>query len=197
MPNNALGEKIRAMRLAAGLTQEQLAEKLPGVSGYTISRWERGETALTVEDIEALREVFGVSLEDMLNTTLPHKETEEEQFQRIRAMVNGPDISRIIDPRPLSKQNVHSYISSGLITAFLARLWFNILPILFWYFLRLTLLFFTGAILSVIFRKKVDRYWIKELAKGRNPGPVSLPMVLIVSFMLFLLADFVLSQPRI
>ena len=197
MPCNTLGERIRELRLSAGLTQEQLAEKLPGVSGYTISRWERGETALTVEDIEALRNAFELGIEDILNTRPPHIETEEEKHQRRRAMVNGPDIPRIIDPRPLSKQNIHSYISSGLTAAFLARLEFKVSLAMCIYFCRLTFMFFTGALLSAVFREKVDRYWLKELANGRNPGPVSLPMVLIVSFMVFLVAVFVLSQPRV
>ncbi len=34
-----IGNKIRQMRIKAGLTQEQLASKL-GVSGQSVSKWE-------------------------------------------------------------------------------------------------------------------------------------------------------------
>lgn len=50
----AVGEKIRAAREAADLSQVQLAEMV-AVSQPTISRWERGEgERLTVADCAAL-----------------------------------------------------------------------------------------------------------------------------------------------
>ena len=36
-----LGKKIRALRLKAGFTQEQLAEKL-GIGAQSVSKWENG-----------------------------------------------------------------------------------------------------------------------------------------------------------
>ena len=46
---NTMGERIRFLREAKGLTQEGLADRLGArgakVSGNAISQWERGETA--------------------------------------------------------------------------------------------------------------------------------------------------------
>lgn len=36
------GEQLRKARIALGLTQESLADRL-GVTGITVSRWERGK----------------------------------------------------------------------------------------------------------------------------------------------------------
>ena len=64
MPNSdlkVLGEKVRKERKLAGLTQEQLAEKL-GVSINAVSKWERG---LNLPDVSLMKELC-----DILNITL-------------------------------------------------------------------------------------------------------------------------------
>lgn len=56
-----LREMIRDARRAAELTQVQLAEKI-GVQQASVSRWERGESEPTVENIRRLEEVLSVDL---------------------------------------------------------------------------------------------------------------------------------------
>ncbi len=61
-----LGKKIRQLRIKAGLTQEQLAEKL-GIGPQSVSKW---ETAVSMPDISALpllAEIFGVSIDDLFD----------------------------------------------------------------------------------------------------------------------------------
>lgn len=53
------GERIRAARKAAGLTQKQLAEKL-NVKNTTISNWEKNLSRPDPDDIENLCWVLGV-----------------------------------------------------------------------------------------------------------------------------------------
>lgn len=48
MSREKLGEFIRDAREVRDLTQEMLAEQI-GYSRDTVSRWEKGETAITVE----------------------------------------------------------------------------------------------------------------------------------------------------
>lgn len=63
-----LGKKIRQLRCKAGLTQEQLAEKL-NVGAQAVSKW---ETAAAMPDITALpllAEVFGVSIDELFDLT--------------------------------------------------------------------------------------------------------------------------------
>lgn len=59
-----MGEKLKAARIAAGLTQAQLAEKV-GCSQHHISRWEEGREprALT---LKKLAEALGCSMDDLV-----------------------------------------------------------------------------------------------------------------------------------
>jgi len=51
-------EQYRRLRLAAGLTQKELAARL-GVSANTVARRERGERPISEEAAHALRGVCG------------------------------------------------------------------------------------------------------------------------------------------
>ena len=64
----AFGANIRALRLAAGLTQEQVAAKLQ-VEGLDVSRSiysqiERGTYNIRVEELVLLRRIFSCSYDD-------------------------------------------------------------------------------------------------------------------------------------
>ena len=61
-----ISENIQATRLAAHLTQEQLAEKV-GVSRQTITKWESGETSPDLEHAAALADALGTSLDDLVS----------------------------------------------------------------------------------------------------------------------------------
>ena len=60
-----LSEKIQHYRKSAGLSQEELAKSLL-VSRQTISLWENGQTLPTIDNLIRLREIFGISLDEML-----------------------------------------------------------------------------------------------------------------------------------
>lgn len=63
---NIIGSHVKAARLAAGLSQKQLSEKLELLAVYTcrgsISRIENGKRAVTDIEIDAISNVLGVSL---------------------------------------------------------------------------------------------------------------------------------------
>lgn len=54
-----LGRRLRALRLTLRYSQEGLARDL-GVSGSTLSNWERGHVALSVDELERICRYFGV-----------------------------------------------------------------------------------------------------------------------------------------
>ena len=58
---NKVGKLIKKARTDAGLTQEQLAKKLKGVSASDISKAERGELKLTNETLKKIAKVTGVT----------------------------------------------------------------------------------------------------------------------------------------
>lgn len=67
-----IGNKIKQLRLHAGMTQEQLAAKL-GISAQSVSKW---ETAVTMPDISLLPILageLGVSIDDLFDLTTEQK----------------------------------------------------------------------------------------------------------------------------
>ena len=57
-----MGENIAALRRAAGLTQELLADRL-GVTSQAVSKWERQLSCPDVSLLPAMAEVFGVNID--------------------------------------------------------------------------------------------------------------------------------------
>ena len=62
-----LCEKLTQARKAAGLTQADIAAKL-SVSRQAVSRWESGQSKPSTEKLLALGELYGVSIDRLLNT---------------------------------------------------------------------------------------------------------------------------------
>ena len=63
----ALGEKLTQARRTAGLTQADVAARL-NVSRQAVSRWESGQSKPSTERLLALGELYGVSIDQLLNT---------------------------------------------------------------------------------------------------------------------------------
>ncbi len=63
-----LGKKIKQLRFKAGLTQEQLAEKL-GIGPQSVSKWENAVAMPDITTLPLLAEVFGVSIDDLFDLT--------------------------------------------------------------------------------------------------------------------------------
>ena len=73
-----LGEKIQALRTAAGQSQEDLAERLV-VSRQAISKWELDKTVPDVKYIVALSELFQVSTDYLLKDSPHHTSPPQAQ----------------------------------------------------------------------------------------------------------------------
>lgn len=63
-----LGKKIKHLRFQAGLTQEQLAEKL-GIGAQSVSKWENAVAMPDIAALPLLAEIFGVSIDDLFDVT--------------------------------------------------------------------------------------------------------------------------------
>lgn len=59
-------ERLMALRRSKGWSQEQLGEML-GVTRQMVSKWELGSTTPEMEKLSALGELFGVSLDELVN----------------------------------------------------------------------------------------------------------------------------------
>jgi len=60
-----IGQRIRAARVRAGLSQEMLARRAD-LSNQTISNMERGESKATVETLQALAPILGTTVGALL-----------------------------------------------------------------------------------------------------------------------------------
>lgn len=63
--NQKTAERLYRYRKNSGLSQDQLAEKI-GVSRQAVSKWERGEASPDTDNLIALSEVYGVSLDELI-----------------------------------------------------------------------------------------------------------------------------------
>jgi transcriptional regulator with XRE-family HTH domain len=61
LPTETVGARIRALRLAANMTQDELAEKLE-VSRSAIAQWETGRAGQGRENLERVAKVLNTSL---------------------------------------------------------------------------------------------------------------------------------------
>ena len=84
-----LGQRIHELRTAAGLSQEQLAERL-NVSRQAVSRWERDETMPETEKVVALADIFGVTTDYLLRnqpSPAPEKKPARDWMERLGYLV--------------------------------------------------------------------------------------------------------------
>ena len=79
-----MGKKIRQLRFKAGLTQEQLAEKL-GIGPQSVSKWENAVAMPDITTLPLLAEVFGVSIDDLFDLTA------EQRLNRIENSLDNTE----------------------------------------------------------------------------------------------------------
>ena len=75
-----IGTRIKQLRLAASMTQEQLAQRL-GVSAQAVSKWESGVNMPDILLLPELSVIFGVSIDELFDLT------DEKRFERIDNMI--------------------------------------------------------------------------------------------------------------
>lgn len=69
----AVSKRLRELRHAQGLTQEQVAESI-GMTNYQVSRWERGHIVVHENTLPKLLELYDCTWEDFwlgVNTKQP------------------------------------------------------------------------------------------------------------------------------
>jgi transcriptional regulator with XRE-family HTH domain len=74
VPRTALGKKIYQAREQAGLSQEQLAQRI-GVTQRVIAYWEREAVSLRAEQIDALANALNLTTDALLGRKQPTPKT--------------------------------------------------------------------------------------------------------------------------
>ena len=77
-----IGEKIYELRNMAGISQEELAEKI-SVSRQSVSKWEMNQALPQIDKVLQLCDLFGISTDTLLQDNLsvaPKKKTGNKYF---------------------------------------------------------------------------------------------------------------------
>lgn len=87
--NIEIANRLVELRKKNNLSQEELAQKL-GLSRQSVSKWERAEASPDTDNLICLAKIYGVSLDDLLNTSEPIeqivKETKEKEEERYKTI---------------------------------------------------------------------------------------------------------------
>ena len=75
-------EKLKTIRKQAGMSQEQLAEKL-GVSRQAVTKWETDAGVPDIENIMAVSALFGISIDELLSNEKGLKKQAEYLYESI------------------------------------------------------------------------------------------------------------------
>ena len=70
-----LGENLQSLRKEVGLSQEEVARRL-FVSRQSVSKWELNQAEPGVEDLKAMAELYGVTLDRLAGMSLPPPQPE-------------------------------------------------------------------------------------------------------------------------
>lgn len=94
-----LGYRIKKLRELTGMNQERLA-KLMGVSRPTISQIENGERKIHAEELKKFSDIFGISVDSILNS---NKNIEVILEKKKEAIKKGPEIRINVPQKNLEK----------------------------------------------------------------------------------------------
>ena len=119
-----VGEKIQFYRKKNGLSQEELGQEML-VSRQTISLWEMDKTLPTVDNLLRLKEIFSISIDDILSESDPTAPREQEETDLKESLVfqyTKSDIRQIVRyaVRPIIKKAVIFAVTCILLFIFLA-----------------------------------------------------------------------------
>lgn len=78
----AFAEKLKSIRKQAGMSQEQLAEKL-GVSRQAVTKWETDAGIPDIENIMAISSLFEISIDELLSNEREAKKPTEYLFESV------------------------------------------------------------------------------------------------------------------
>lgn len=153
--NIKLADRLVELRKEHKLSQEALAEKL-GLSRQSISKWERAEASPDTDNLIALAEVYGITLDQLLGNDKPKEPKQETQPQSKKEELSAKQIK--------GKQNLKKapllflgaiaiYVGGGII---LGVFWWSLMWILFplvlgYTFSALSMCFEDRKLLSIIF----------------------------------------------
>lgn len=78
MKKQTFGTMISSLRKSSGMTQLELADKM-GVTDKAVSKWERDLSYPDINSLPKLAEIFGVSVDELMQVKTESKENSEKK----------------------------------------------------------------------------------------------------------------------
>ena len=117
-----LEEKLTVLRKESGYTQLDLAEKVR-VSRQAISKWETGRALPSMEKLKYLSELFGVSVDYLLNDDMTEEAKPKEQEPAPEPQTKEPQTEEAVFPeKEKGKPASWKYIAALLLAVLLLGL---------------------------------------------------------------------------
>lgn len=117
-----LEEKLTVLRKESGYTQLDLAEKVR-VSRQAISKWETGRALPSMEKLKYLSELFGVSVDYLLNDDMTEEPKPKEQEPAPEPQTEEPQTEEAVFPEKEKGKPVRwKYITALLLAVLLGLL---------------------------------------------------------------------------
>lgn len=117
-----LEEKLTVLRKESGYTQLDLAEKVR-VSRQAISKWETGRALPSAENLKYLSELFGVSVDYLLNDDMTEEAKPKEQEPAPEPQTEEAQTEEAVVPEKEKGKPVKwKYIAALLLTVLLIGL---------------------------------------------------------------------------
>ncbi len=91
--NIETAKRLFEYRKANGFSQEELAEKI-GVSRQAISKWERSESSPDTDNLIALANLYGITIDELLNGTDAPKKISEDQPKEEQMLILPMDLPK-------------------------------------------------------------------------------------------------------
>lgn len=121
--NIEIANRLVELRKKNGLSQEELAERL-GLSRQAVSKWERAESSPDTDNLICLAKLYGISLDELLQTDQTAEEIAEETREQ-QQQQEEPQVE-VVDPEhegcdcpechhEMSKPERASIISGGVL----------------------------------------------------------------------------------
>ncbi|MBQ8203516.1 MAG: helix-turn-helix transcriptional regulator [Clostridia bacterium] len=102
-----VGERIQNYRKQLGLSQEELGQKL-FLSRQTISLWEKDQTAPTIENLIKLKDIFGVTVDEILGFEKEQQDLEIKPYELHQHSFTKSELDEIL--KLVKKQFYKSFI---------------------------------------------------------------------------------------
>lgn len=103
MDTKKIGLFLSILRKNRGLTQEQLGERL-GVTNKTVSRWENGNYLPPVEMLQALSELYGITINEILSGEVLNPEEYRDRAEET--------IKSVLEASPFSLKEKRAYFEA-------------------------------------------------------------------------------------